>query len=148
MLNDIGSREDSAPLRRPGDYTRRRNKIAPGCRKALCGRSGCAPVVDVPLCRVEELPDGAMRHFEHIGYDLLLAHLDGRFYCVDAACTHGWADLSQGSIDRAARGVTCPGCGGLFSLETGQPLAGPPQFPLQVYDVHVVGDEVVVTFVY
>ncbi len=105
-------------------------------------------MVDVPLCRVDELPDGGMRHFEHIGYDLLLARLGDTFYCVDAACTYSWADLSQGAIVRDRKGVLCPVCGGLFSLETGQPLDGPPQFPLQVYDVNVVGDEVVATFVY
>ena len=105
-------------------------------------------MVDVPLCRVEELPDGTMRHFEHIGYDLLLANVGGSFYCVDAACTAGWADLTQGAIDRERGAVVCPDCGGVYSLQTGQPLGGPPKFPLQVYDVHVVGDEVVATFVY
>lgn len=105
-------------------------------------------MVDVPLCKVSELPDGGLRHFEHIGYDLLLANVGGTFYCVDAMCTYAWADLSQGAIDRERKGVVCPGCGGVFGLETGQPLQGPPQFPLQVYEVHVVGDEVVATFVY
>ena len=103
---------------------------------------------DVPLCTVGELPDGTMRHFEHIGYDLLLANLDGTFYCVDGMCTGAWDDLAQGTLDRTAKGVLCPGCGGLFSLETGQPLAGPPKFPLNVYETHIVGDDVVVTFVY
>src|SRR3990170_5114782 len=107
-----------------------------------------APVPDVPLCRVDEIGEGELRHYEHIGYDLLLARVDGQFYCVDAACTAGWADLAQGSVDRERKAVVCPECGGVFSLETGQPLEGPPKFPLQVYDVHVVGDEVVVTFIY
>ena len=105
-------------------------------------------MVDVPLCTVDELPDGTMRHYEHIGYDLLLANVGGTFYCVDAACTVGWDDLAQGAIDRERKAVVCPGCGGAFSLETGQPLAGPGKFPLNVYEVHVVGDEVVATFVY
>jgi len=105
-------------------------------------------MVDVPLCRVEELPDGTMRHFEHIGYDLLLVNLGGTFYCVDAACTSAWDDLAQGTIDREQKAVVCPGCTGVFNLETGQPLGGPPKFPLNVYEVHIVGDEVVVTFVY
>lgn len=103
---------------------------------------------DVPLCRVDELADGTMRHFEHIGYDLLLARIGDRFYCVDAACTHGWADLALGTVDPERTAVVCPDCQGVYSLETGQPLGGPPKFPLQVYDVHVVGDEVVATFVY
>jgi len=105
-------------------------------------------MVDVPLCRVEELSDGAMRHYEHIGYDLLLANVGGKFYCVDAACSFSWADLTQGTIDPERTAVVCPGCGGAYSLETGQPLSGPPKFPLEVYEVHIVGDEVVVTFVY
>lgn len=107
-----------------------------------------ARVVDVPLCKVDELADGELRHFEHIGYDLMLARIGDAFYCVDAACTYSWADLSLGTIDKPKKAVTCPGCGGVYSLETGQPLDGPPKFPLEVYDVHVVGDDVVVTFVY
>ena len=105
-------------------------------------------MVDVTLCRVEELPDGKMRHFEHIGYDLLLANVRGKFYCVDAMCTHSWADLTDGAVDGERLGVACPDCKGVYSLETGAPLDGPPTFPLQVYDVNVVEDEVVVTFVY
>jgi nitrite reductase/ring-hydroxylating ferredoxin subunit len=105
-------------------------------------------MVDVPLCRVEDLGDGELRHFEHIGYDLLLARVGDLFFCVDAMCTYSWADLSQGTVDRDKKAVVCPGCGGAYSLETGQPLDGPPQFPLQVYEVHVVGDDVVATFVY
>lgn len=105
-------------------------------------------MVDVPLCKVADLQDGELRHFEHIGYDLLLANVGGKFYCVDAACSHAWADLAEGSVDRERTGVVCPDCGGVYSLETGQPLDGPPKFPLQVYEVNITGDDVVVTFVY
>jgi len=103
---------------------------------------------EVPLCRVDELDDGAMRHIEHIGYDLLLVKLDGRFHALDDACTVSWAMLSEGTIDRENGAVVCPQCKSGFDLETGQPKYGPAKFPLSVYETHVVGDEVIVNFTY
>src|SRR3972149_5925990 len=72
----------------------------------------------------------------------LLARIGEAFFCVDAACTYSWADLTLGAVDPEKKAVVCPGCGGAFSLETGQPLGGPPQLPLEVYEVHVVDDGV------
>ena len=43
------------------------------------------PGTDVALCTVDELPEGGMRHIEHMGYDLLLVRLDGKFYALDDA---------------------------------------------------------------
>jgi len=104
--------------------------------------------MDVPICRVDEIPDGSMKYVEHMGYDLLLAKLDGRFFALDAACTVSWAMLTDGEIDRENRAVVCPQCKSGFDLETGQPKYGPAKFPLTVYETHVVGDEVIATFTY
>src|SRR3990170_5069195 len=84
---------------------------------------------EVPLCRVDELDDGAMRHIEHIGYDLLLVKLDGRFHALDDACTVSWAMLSEGTIDRENRAVVCPQCKSGFYLQTPPPPKTPPPPP-------------------
>src|SRR3989442_98438 len=51
---------------------------------------------DVNLCKVEDISDGGMKHFEIMGYDILVVRLEGRFFCVDAACTYKWAMLTDG----------------------------------------------------
>jgi len=89
-----------------------------------------------------------MRHIEHMGYDLLLVRLGGRFYALDAACTVSWAILAEGTLDRENKAVVCPQCKSAFDLETGKPRSGPAKFPLTVYETHVVGDEVIANFVY
>jgi len=106
------------------------------------------PGTEVPLCTVDELEDGTMKHIEHMGYDLLVVKLDGRFYTLDDACTVSWAMLSEGSIDAAGHAVVCPQCKSAFDLQSGKPKSGPAKFPLNVYETHVVGDEVIVLFTY
>jgi 3-phenylpropionate/trans-cinnamate dioxygenase ferredoxin subunit len=102
----------------------------------------------VALMTVDEIPDGGMKHIEHMGFDLLLVNLEGKFHALDDACTVSWAMLSEGSLDRANRTIVCPQCKSTFDLETGKPKSGPAKFPLTVYETHVVGDEVVVNFTY
>ena len=106
------------------------------------------PGTEVPLCTVDELENGEMKHIEHMGYDLLLVKLDSRFYTLDDACTVSWAMLSEGSIDPANSTVVCPQCKSAFDLQSGKPRSGPAKFPLNVYETHVVGDEVIVIFTY
>jgi 3-phenylpropionate/trans-cinnamate dioxygenase ferredoxin subunit len=103
---------------------------------------------EVSLGTVDEFPEGEMRHVEHMGYDLLLVKLGDRLYALDDACTVSWAMLSAGTLDRAAKAVVCTQCRSVFDLETGKPKGGPAKFPLTVYETHVVGDEVLVNFVY
>ncbi|TLZ72595.1 MAG: Rieske 2Fe-2S domain-containing protein [Methanobacteriota archaeon] len=106
------------------------------------------PGTEVPLCSVEELEEGGMKHIEHMGYDLLLVRLGGKFYALDDACTVSWAMLSEGGLDAAKNAVICPQCKSVFDLQSGKPLSGPAKFPLNVYETHVVGDEVIVNFTY
>ncbi|TLZ91770.1 MAG: Rieske 2Fe-2S domain-containing protein [Methanobacteriota archaeon] len=103
---------------------------------------------DVTLCKVEEIPDGALKHFEIMGYDVMVVRLGDRFYCVDEACTYKWAMLTDGHVDRERVAVVCKDCNGAWDLQTGQPKDPPAKFPLNVYRIEVVSDEVIVTFTY
>ena len=35
---------------------------------------------DVNLCKVEDISDGGMKHFEIMGYDILVVRLEDRFF--------------------------------------------------------------------
>jgi len=106
------------------------------------------PGTEVALCAVDELEEGGMKHIEHMGYDLLLVKLSGKFYALDDACTVSWAMLSEGTLDPANHTVVCPQCQSVFDLQSGKPKSGPAKFPLTVYETHVVGDEVIAIFTY
>ncbi len=103
---------------------------------------------DVVLCKASDIPEGKVKHFEIMGYDIAVANLDGRFYGLDAACTYQWANLADGHIDWEKKVLVCASCKGSWDLETGQPRDPPAKFPLTVYEVNLVGDEIVFTFTY
>src|SRR2546422_7794815 len=75
---------------------------------------------DVNLCKIDDVPDGGKKHFEIMGYDILVVRLGDRFFCVDAACTYKWAMLTDGLVDREKLLITCKDCNGSWDLQTGQ----------------------------
>lgn len=103
---------------------------------------------DVTLCPVADIPDGGMKPFEIMGFDILVVRLGGRFFCVDAACTYKWAMLTDGHVDPEKRVIRCKDCNGSWDLQTGQPQDPPARFPLTAYRIEAVGDDLIVTFTY
>jgi 3-phenylpropionate/trans-cinnamate dioxygenase ferredoxin subunit len=100
--------------------------------------------MQVELCPAAELPEGAMRYFEIVGCDYMVAHLDGRFYAIDAGCTSGWSLLTDGTLDKERKAVICKDCRSAFDLETGKPVEGPATYPVRTYEVEVHGDQLVI----
>src|SRR5438132_13440591 len=49
---------------------------------------------DFTLCKVEEIPAGALKLFEIMAYDDMDVRIEDRFYCGDEACTYKWATLA------------------------------------------------------
>jgi Rieske Fe-S protein len=102
---------------------------------------GAPPVLDV--AGVEELPVGGVRVFEYPakGDTCVLVRLAAdRFVAYDRRCTH----LSCPVIPRPEEGrLHCPCHEGLFSLATGEPLAGPPRRPLPRVVLHVRAGRVI-----
>ena len=86
------------------------------------------PPLDV--AGVDELAVGGAKVFEYPGPGepcVLVRLAPDRFVAYDRRCTH----LSCPVIPRPDEGrLRCPCHDGLFSLATGEPLAGPPRRPL------------------
>lgn len=104
--------------------------------------------MQVELCPPTDIPDGSMKRFELMGYDILAIHLGGRFFALDAWCTYRYADLQGARIDAARMVLVCPECQGSWDIETGQPKDSPVTFPLTTYPIEVAGDQLVLTFIY
>ena len=103
-------------------------------------RAPASPALDV--AGVDELAIGSVKEFEYpsAGEPCVLVRLAAdRFVAYDRRCTH----LSCPVIPRPEEGrLRCPCHDGLFSLATGEPLAGPPRRPLPRIALEVRGGRV------
>jgi nitrite reductase/ring-hydroxylating ferredoxin subunit len=96
------------------------------------------------VATLADLPAGASRRVYVGGDAVALFNVQGTVYAIANRCTHARASLSEGSVDAARCTVTCPWHEGVFSLETGQVLGGPPSLPVAAYRVKLEGDTVLV----
>ena len=74
------------------------------------------------------------------GLDIAIYDIDGRLYATDNVCTHAYARLSDGWLDRAE--IECPLHAGRFDVATGKAVAPPCTEDLKTYPVRIVGDEI------
>jgi len=74
----------------------------------------------VEALKASDLKDGEMKKVALRGRDLLVAKVDGRFYCVDDRCPHLGGSLSRGRLDGTA-GI-CPNHHSCFDLADGRVL--------------------------
>ncbi len=72
---------------------------------------------------------------------LLVRTADGEFKAMSATCTHLSCTVQY---REDLKEVWCACHNGMYDLN-GRNLSGPPPRPLEAYDVHVQGDEVVVS---
>jgi naphthalene 1,2-dioxygenase system ferredoxin subunit len=74
------------------------------------------------------------------GRDIALYDLDGEVFATDNICTHAYARLSDGWLDRGE--IECPLHAGRFDVRTGKATAPPCTEDLKTLPVRVVGDEI------
>ncbi len=72
----------------------------------------------VPVAKLDELAEGAMKEVENQGREILLARVGGKYYAADGRCPHMGGRLAQGKLEGTV--VTCPRHGSQFDLRNGQ----------------------------
>jgi nitrite reductase/ring-hydroxylating ferredoxin subunit len=78
----------------------------------------------VEVAKVNEIPDGKMKHVEVEGKEALIANVSGKFYAITDRCGHMNTLLSMGTL--AGRTVTCPFHRSKFDVKTGKkPILAP-----------------------
>src|SRR6266542_3720913 len=97
-----------------------------------------------PVAALSDLPPGAATRVYADNEAVALFNVNGTVYAIANRCTHARASLSEGTVDAARCAVTCPWHEGVFSLETGQVLGGPPSLPVATYRVKLEGDTVLI----
>ncbi|MDZ4737723.1 MAG: non-heme iron oxygenase ferredoxin subunit [Rhodospirillaceae bacterium] len=73
---------------------------------------------------------------------IALYNVEGAFYATHNICTHGYAKLHRGYLEDCR--IECPLHQGVFDVRTGEPLEGPVNEKLRVFNVKVDGDDILV----
>ena len=96
----------------------------------------------VVAAKVGELKNNSGKIFKFGSEPALLVHLaDGSYRAFSAVCTHLSCTVQYRSD---LREIWCACHNGLYDLE-GRNISGPPPRPLMAYEVHIQGEDVVVT---
>jgi chlorite dismutase/nitrite reductase/ring-hydroxylating ferredoxin subunit len=97
-----------------------------------------------PVATLAEVPPGSGRRVYAGGDAVALFNVNGNVHAIANRCSHARASLSEGTVDAARCAVTCPWHEGVFSLETGQVLGGPPALPVATYRVKLEGETILI----
>ena len=97
-----------------------------------------------PVAALTDLPVGSSMRVYAGSEAVALFNVNGTIHAIANRCTHARASLSEGTLDPARCAVTCPWHEGVFSLETGQVLDGPPVLPVATYRVKIEGDTILI----
>ena len=122
-----GLREALDALGAPGETAARGGDALPGRQ-------------EVPVARLDDVPEGRSRAVYHRGDRVALFRTGGRVYALGDRCPHAGGPLSDGYVEDGC--VTCPYHGSRFDLATGRPIAGPAVRPARSYRVRVRGGQV------
>jgi naphthalene 1,2-dioxygenase system ferredoxin subunit len=86
------------------------------------------------------LGDGEVIGVIVAGREIALYELDGKILATDDICTHAYAKLSDGWMERGE--IECPLHAGRFDIKTGKATAPPCVDDLKTYPVRIEGGEI------
>jgi nitrite reductase/ring-hydroxylating ferredoxin subunit/ferredoxin-thioredoxin reductase catalytic subunit len=92
-------------------------------------------VIEVPVCRVADLPPGCVRHVKLGRADVALARVGDEFFALSNVCRHAFAPLADGVLEGYE--VMCPWHGWRYDVRDGttdHPDADVRTYPVAVRD--------------
>jgi nitrite reductase/ring-hydroxylating ferredoxin subunit len=89
----------------------------------------------IQLCRTTDVENGGALKVETAGLALAVFNVDGEFFVIDDACTHGPGSLSEGYLHGDV--IECNFHGGQFNVRTGEVMSPPCLVPVKIYAVTV-----------
>jgi len=87
-----------------------------------------------------ELSEGSTCTADVHGREIAIYNVDGQYYATDDVCTHAYARLSLGFLERHE--IECPLHFGRFDIRTGKGLCAPIESDLRTYKVRVEGNNI------
>ena len=92
----------------------------------------------VRVAALGEIPEGEARAFDTPSGRVAVAHVDARVLAFGDECTHQGCSLAEGVVDDRAFTVVCPCHGSVFDCRIGEPVEGPAEDSLPVFEARVV----------
>ncbi|MFF3349910.1 bifunctional 3-phenylpropionate/cinnamic acid dioxygenase ferredoxin subunit [Streptomyces sp. NPDC002779] len=89
----------------------------------------------IPVCRLEDLPEGESVRIGTTPPVAVFRTEDGELYAIDDTCTHQDASLSEGWLEGCL--VECPLHAASFDLRTGEPTCLPARRAVRTHRVTV-----------
>ncbi|MDQ3888960.1 MAG: non-heme iron oxygenase ferredoxin subunit [Actinomycetota bacterium] len=94
-------------------------------------------MAELSVCRLDELPPGAMK-LVHAGEIAVgVYNIDGEFYALEDRCSHDDGPLVEGEWEPDEAVVVCPRHGARFDIRTGRALSLPAYLPVDTFPVRV-----------
>ena len=99
---------------------------------------------ELTVCKIEELPEGAMRLITaEDGRKIGVFHCEGgELFAIEDRCSHDDGPLAEGEFDLASCTVECPRHGSVFDLRSGRPKSLPAYRPVDTFATRVDDGEV------
>jgi len=94
----------------------------------------------VTVARRADVPAGQAKGVKVGNQEIALYNLDGEYYATDNVCSHAYAQLSDGFIERGQ--IVCPLHAGCFDIKTGKALEPPAEEDIKTFPVRLNGDEI------
>jgi 3-phenylpropionate/trans-cinnamate dioxygenase ferredoxin subunit len=94
----------------------------------------------IQVCRLDELPPGAMRLVEWEDLEIAVVNCAGELLAIEDRCSHDNGPLVEGELDEADCTIECPRHGSRFDLRTGKPLTLPAYVPVDTFPIRVLDD--------
>lgn len=96
--------------------------------------------VEVPVCRVDDLPPGQIRRVKIGKRDVAVARVGDEFFALSNLCRHAFGPLGEGFMDGYQ--VMCPWHGWRYDVRDG--TTDHPNASVRTYEVRVRDEEVFV----
>lgn len=98
----------------------------------------------IPVARVGELTPGSMKEVDLGGRQVLLALVEGKYFCFSRQCPHEEADLKEAGQFLAGGQIRCNNHSYCFDLKSGECSLPKGGAPLTVLPTEERGEEVCV----
>ena len=93
-------------------------------------------------CKTTDIPAEGKLSLEVDDRFVVIACVDGDYYCIDDVCTHDGGSLGDGEIDGNC--LVCPRHGAKFDVRNGDAVTMPATEPTACHEVRIDGDQILV----
>jgi len=94
----------------------------------------------VPVCAAADVPENSVISCEVGGELVAIYNIGGTFYATEARCTHGLADLADGTLEGDI--IECSFHFGAFHVPSGKAVQSPCFVNLKTYKTEVQNGQV------